>query len=610
MAKITRLQTAVGNNSTGATNPGSAALPSTAYLVGDLAIVEVTINQTTSGEDAFTSWTVPTGWTTVAAGIAENLGANLHTIVGVFRRSSAATVASTFTATILSRKAAIRATTYRGVTTGATPVIAGALLNGNLSTLATALPGGSINGDDALHHVVAAEGVRTLTTGTAGFTALASSTSGGGGGDLTKVTLLGEWTDSPGAVTGGDMTISAAADVNAYILQLVTASPAAPAKSGTAAISQSSSTAATGRKAGLGTAAISQTHGTAATGKKGSSSTAAISQTSTVAATGQIPGPELSGVATISQPNTGTATGRKQAGGTAAIAQSHSATATGFKEGGIPNRSGAASISQAIATAATGRKTTSGAAAISQAHVAAATGREGGFAAPSIIQASSVAATGRRGSSGAGSISVAHTITASGHKGARGAAVISQPSSSVAVGPIIRYGVAAIAQTHTLTAAGQRNAAFISTFELMQRMGRVLEPPPSLAPANLHLTISGVKRDVAGSEPFTYKPNTLYVWMEDDEEPELSAETSRQNFVIRSVYVADALDEEPQHRRRRDVSMVLDTKRKEYLDRIEAAMSGADWEHITGSADWDAIRALEGRGIAVLIRGYRLLSIA
>jgi hypothetical protein len=380
--------------------------------------------------------------------------------------------------------------------------------------------------------------------------------------------------------------------------------------SGAGAISQTSSTAATGARAAGGAGSVSQTSSVTATGKKGSSSTAAISQTSTVAATGQIPGPELSGVANISQPSTGAATGRKQAGGTAAIAQSHSATATGFKAGGFPQLSGSASISQPVTVSATARKSTGGAASISQSHGTAATGREGGFAAPSIIQPSTAAATGRRGSSGAGSITVAHTITAAGIKGARGVAAIAQPSSSTAVGPIIRYGTAAIAQTHTIEAVGEKSGQPVSTFELVSRIGRMLEPPRSLGMYGAHLTISGADVDDTGAEPFIYKPNTLYLWLEDDEEIELSPEARQHNFVIRALFTTDSLDEEPQHRRRRDVSITLDTKRKEYLARIEAAMIGEDWQYISGSADWDAIRALEGRGIAVLIRGYRHLSIA
>lgn len=128
----------------------------------------------------------------------------------------------------------------------------------------------------------------------------------------------------------------------------------------------------------------------------------------------------------------------------------------------------------------------------------------------------------------------------------------------------------------------------------------MLEPP---------LPLSGVHVDDSGADPFVYKPNTLYVWWDSDEEIELSPELSQQNFVARAVFTVAALDEEPRHRRRRDVSIALDTKRKEYLSRIGAA-NDVEWEHLAGSADWDATRGFEGRGFAMLVTGYRLLSIA
>jgi hypothetical protein len=112
--------------------------------------------------------------------------------------------------------------------------------------------------------------------------------------------------------------------------------------------------------------------------------------------------------------------------------------------------------------------------------------------------------------------------------------------------------------------------------------------------------------------PLTSRSNTLYVYPITGllGEPDVGDPPSlREDFVVEAVYVADNQGEEANRRRSRDVSVELDAKAREYTDLLarNPFRDGTHpWEHArVTSVDWDRLRQLDVRGIAVRVTGWR-----
>lgn len=387
-------------------------------------------------------------------------------------------------------------------------------------------------------------------------------------------------------------------------------------------IVQGTAATATGRKAASGVATIGSVTGITASGVASAAAVAAISQASTVVATGR---KATSGAAAISTSSAAVATGRegglaaptiilatgitatarKAVGGVGTVAQGSTVTASGTKAGGTPNLSGSGAITQASLAAATGRKGgIAPAIAVSQGSSVAASGQEGARQLAAISQAVVVAATGRKGATGVAAFSTATSVVASASGARRGTATLLVGSTLTATAREVAFGAGAIVTVSGVTAAGRRSDR-LTTIGLLEAIMRTLEPPPSLGPYGLVLTISGVVVDDSFAEPFDYKVNRLYLWLEDESSYAASPDVLRQDFYVRAVFMGNARDEEPKLRKRRDVSAELEAKRSAYLAAVEDAQHTSEWEYAAASVDWDFTRNFEGRGFAVDIRGYR-----
>lgn len=143
--------------------------------------------------------------------------------------------------------------------------------------------------------------------------------------------------------------------------------------------------------------------------------------------------------------------------------------------------------------------------------------------------------------------------------------------------------------------------------EVVEALRALLEPDPDLV-------------DDTGEMPFTWEPDTLYVFEDESSWSRLdTGGMMREDFAIMAVYVRPA-DEAPLARRDRGVTETLDARRVRYLTAIAEnpsmpASSGDPddpplWSHIMGASLPRYLRELEVRGIAVRVVGYRLLSVA
>ena len=125
---------------------------------------------------------------------------------------------------------------------------------------------------------------------------------------------------------------------------------------------------------------------------------------------------------------------------------------------------------------------------------------------------------------------------------------------------------------------------------------------------------SGTWRDLSAAEPFGYVgyPDTLFLfeWGPDIRGLAGASPQDLERFALQAVYVADAKDEEPQERRRRDVTETLDAKREFYAARIRQRRSAASWSHLECTIDGDYVRAFEVRGVALRISGWRVVPAA
>jgi hypothetical protein len=134
----------------------------------------------------------------------------------------------------------------------------------------------------------------------------------------------------------------------------------------------------------------------------------------------------------------------------------------------------------------------------------------------------------------------------------------------------------------------------------------LLEPAPST-----------VVKDDTAERPFEWVANTLYAYPVTDVhvDPETGAvPTVRENFTVEMVFVADHAGEEAKRERDRDVSVLLDAKAHAYADilaRNSTRGAGRPWDYArVASVDWDRLRQIDVRGVAVRITGWRYVEVA
>jgi hypothetical protein len=221
MAQLTRVAGGSGENGSGGATV-SATVASYSRETNDLAVAMVAANQ--SGGNF--SWPAdPSGWVLVEEGSsATDSFVSIET--AIFRATSTAVSATTFTANVDQEKAAMIVEVFRGADTSATPVTYGTVTSGADASV-NSPQGTSPGADGTMIHCVAIEGIRTVTSNTSGFTAGPVISSSGGGGDSSKITgaeeydLASPWTD-PMA-----MNLSASANFRGVVIGIkpVAASP-------------------------------------------------------------------------------------------------------------------------------------------------------------------------------------------------------------------------------------------------------------------------------------------------------------------------------------------------------------------------------------------------
>jgi hypothetical protein len=125
------------------------------------------------------------------------------------------------------------------------------------------------------------------------------------------------------------------------------------------------------------------------------------------------------------------------------------------------------------------------------------------------------------------------------------------------------------------------------------------------------------KVDDSGAEPLTYQADTLYVFEAGDVRRLAGASPHDLNdFSVVAVYVADDATERSKGVRLRAVTEALDLRRERYMKAIRNSRALAEngapnsliWGHIQASADADFIRALQVRGIAINVPGWRMVT--
>lgn len=137
--------------------------------------------------------------------------------------------------------------------------------------------------------------------------------------------------------------------------------------------------------------------------------------------------------------------------------------------------------------------------------------------------------------------------------------------------------------------------------DAVDALRELLEPPGTT-----------VLKDDTAERPFNWAANTLYIYPVSDLHADADVgnpPTIRENFAIEAVYVADSQGEESKKERLRSVSTALDTKAHAYAAILANARfrgTGRPWEDArVTSVDWDRLRQLDVRGVAVRITGWR-----
>lgn len=116
-----------------------------------------------------------------------------------------------------------------------------------------------------------------------------------------------------------------------------------------------------------------------------------------------------------------------------------------------------------------------------------------------------------------------------------------------------------------------------------------------------------VVKDEAAAQPLEWQPGTLYLYpLRNADVPFETGPSSRQDFGLMAVFVADA-HEEAAKERSAEVSAQLDAKRAAYVAAVIANRRTTAWHHIQATESRTPPRTLQGRGIALELTGYRLV---
>jgi hypothetical protein len=119
---------------------------------------------------------------------------------------------------------------------------------------------------------------------------------------------------------------------------------------------------------------------------------------------------------------------------------------------------------------------------------------------------------------------------------------------------------------------------------------------------------TGLVIDPAFERPFDWTADTLYVWEESSSWTPIGPSEVREDFVIMAA-VAEATGEEAIATRNPETTAALYAHRETFLDRIRLSPNVGPWQdgNIQGDSVPAYLRQLDLRGIAVRVRGYRLI---
>jgi hypothetical protein len=114
--------------------------------------------------------------------------------------------------------------------------------------------------------------------------------------------------------------------------------------------------------------------------------------------------------------------------------------------------------------------------------------------------------------------------------------------------------------------------------------------------------------DTSCAEPLLVEARTLYVFDTDQRLRSIeTGPTQEEAFVVLAAYVHALTDEEPRHERQREVTIALSDMRDRWVTRLLDAEASEVWGQLTDvRAEYDYIRTLGVRGIAVRVQGTRV----
>lgn len=150
--------------------------------------------------------------------------------------------------------------------------------------------------------------------------------------------------------------------------------------------------------------------------------------------------------------------------------------------------------------------------------------------------------------------------------------------------------------------------------ELVDEIRTVIGAP---AVASLDATV-----DDSCADPVAWEANTLYAFESEGEadvhEPEGDGSIDREIFEVTLVYISAADDENRMGPRHRETSVTLDAVKEAAMTLIRGNRersttdpdSGATvqlWADLRGRGDMGFVRALNLRGVAIRVRGYRFI---
>jgi hypothetical protein len=144
--------------------------------------------------------------------------------------------------------------------------------------------------------------------------------------------------------------------------------------------------------------------------------------------------------------------------------------------------------------------------------------------------------------------------------------------------------------------------------DLIDALVALVEPTPAATLAIDHTCAEPIDPTGYFNQVTTDTLATLYCYpsSRDVHEP-VGSPCDRELFEVTLLYVVDDEGEQQSQQRSRAVSDELDAKAHAYLGVVRDNRSTTVWSHITGAVDYDEVRRLQVRGIAVRVSGYRYI---